>query len=497
MAFLPVLLALLLPVSAAGIAPAAPTVGTERESTGARASASYCEDFAKRQIGLADRLLGQSNYSRALKVLNSTADNCDRDFVREKLYDVLSEWYGAIRGNGPGQLREFLGVLSAQDHLSAAQRARLERRIEAHVQNMIGGTFDGGEYEAAYELCQTFSRYADENFETEYYCGTAADNVGTEAAAMDAYAWLLENWTEDQSLATWEEVAGTLESLYLLNGRFPSSYDLARRMAERNPSPSAILSTLISARGNFLAPLLRVGAVFYDQSPGEEALSHVDTEMQRVGFPKYVRAFYVLGEDGTVDRGMYGSEANAPSEALLEKASGEVSLLRASGDSNLAWLVSPVNSRYLILEFGVATTPEENVRLENIQANVESDEQWRKLYQLEYTETYPASGSAIGTLLGGALIAEAGFSAYDEIFDDSPILAYYCVQNGSAEIEESHSFSRSRLGYGGDEWERTSTTPALYHQAVQYAGQSMREVVWPNFVNDEWAGVIRIGLVQS
>ena len=497
MAFLSVLLALLLPGSAADAAPASTTAGGERTPAGVRAPASYCEDFARRQIGLADRLLGQANYSRAVKVLNSTADNCDRDFVREKLYEVMSEWYGAVRGNGPGPLRQFLGVLAAQDYLSAAQRARLERRVEGRVQTMIGGTFDGGEFEATYELCRTFSEYADETFETEYYCGTAADSVGAQGAAMSSFAWLLDNWNEEQSLATWEEVAGTLESLYLLNGRFRASYELARRKAERTSSPDAILSSLIAARGNFLAPLLRVGAIFYDQTPGEEALSHVDAEMQRVGFPKYVRAFYVLEEDGSVDRGMYGSEANAPSGALLEKASGEVSLLRSAGDSNLAWLVSPVNSRYLILEFGVATTPEENVRLESIQETIESDEQWRKLYQLEYTETYPATGSAIGTFLGGALIANAGFTAYDEIFDDSSVLSYYSVQNGSAGIEESFDFDRSRLGYGGDEWERTSTTPALYHHAVEYAGQSMREVVWPHFVDDEWAGVVRIGLVQS
>jgi hypothetical protein len=163
----------------------------------------------------------------------------------------------------------------------------------------------------------------------------------------------------------------------------------------------------------------------------------------------------------------------------------------------LAWLVSPLGSGYLVLEFGIATTAEENVRLETIQENVESDGQWQKLYQLEFAETSPASGSAIGTLLGGAALTDADFDAYDAIFDDSPVLTYYCIQNDSEGIEESYNFNRSDLEYGEDEWTRTSNTPALYHHEIQYGGQSVREVVWPKFVDENWTGVVRVGLVHS
>ena len=472
----------------------APTVPDR--SSAARPAAAYCEDFAKRQIGLADRLLRESNYSRAVKVLNSTAENCDRDFVREKLFEALGQWYGILSGRGVGGLQEFLAIVSNQTNLTSAQRSRLEAEVQSDVRSMIAQTFRGSEYEATYELCETFPGFTQDAFETRYACGSAADQIGAEAMAMQSYAWLLDNWSSDQPPRPWTEIARELESMYLLNGRFRAAYDLGRERAARDPAPETILSTLISARGNFLAPLLRVGATFYESQPGDEAMSHVDAEMQRVDFPSYVRAFYVLDEERSVQRGMYGSGADPPSAALLEQASGAVSLLRAS-NSNLAWLVSPVGARYLVLEFGVATTPEENVRLEGIQSNVESDEQWQKLYQLEYTETYPASGSAIGTLLGGAVLAGEGFGGYEEVFGDSSVLSYYCIQSESADIVRSHAFAQSELGYGGDEWDRTSSTPALYHHAIQYAGQSMHEVVWPNFVDDEWAGVIRIGLVQS
>lgn len=460
-------------------------------------SSSYCEDFAKRQVSLADRLLEQSNFSRAIKVLNSTAKNCDRDFVREKLAEVMSDWFGTVRSQGSGALQQYVNVLSDQTYLTSAQRSQLTQQVEAHARSLIRQEFNAEEYSAAYRLCRAYPGYVDENFRAEYYCGTSALELNADQTAMNAYAWMLDNWSASQSPITWEEAANTLEELYFLNGRFRASYVLARQMAVRNPTPKAILSSLISIRGNFLSPLLHVGAAFYGEQPSNTALNHVGTEMQRVSFPKYVDAFYLLASDGSVVRGMYGSEANQPSNALLETATGSVSLLQSSDQTNKAWLVSTIGSRYLVLEFGIATTPEESVRLETIHENVDSDTQWRKLYQLEFAETSPASGSAIGTILSGAALASADFEVYDAIFDDSPILTYYCIQNDSDGIEESYNFNRSNLGYGEGEWTRTSSTPALYHHEVQYSGQSVREVVWPNFVDDNWTGVVRVGLAQS
>ena len=488
MAFLCFILGLLLLPSSAGASVArAPT---------SPATASYCEQFAKRQVNLADRLVGNANYSRALKVLNSTADNCDRSFVREKIYEVLTSWYGAIDGSNPDQVRQFQSILSNQSYISSAQRSRLEQLIRSDVRDLLARTFEADDRETAYDLCQSFSEFADNHFESEYYCGASAEALGSEGRAIASYAWLLDNWDDSQSLVNWMELADTLQSLYLLNGRFRASFDLTRRMAVREPSPDLLLSSLMSARSHFLEPVLEVGAVFYGSPSTDAALRHVDTEMQRVQFPDYVQALYLLAPDGSVERGMYGSEANAPGAAQLAKASG-VSLLRGEDDSSVAWLVHPVGDRHLILELGTATSPEESVRLERVQANVDSDQQWEQLYQLEYSETYPASGSAVGVLLGGAHLGDEDFDGYEAIFDDSPTLAYYCIQNGSAIIETSHNFRESRLGYGNDEWERTSNTPALYHHRIEYEGQPMREVVWPDFVNDEWNGVIRIGLVQS
>jgi hypothetical protein len=456
-----------------------------------------CEDFAQRQIKLAERLQRQSNYTRALKVLNSTANNCDIEAVREKIVEVLGEWYSVVRGQGSGAIRQFMGVLDNQSHVSSAQKERFKRRIEGQVQALIEREYRAEEYEATYRLCRSYPAFASEDFESEYYCGSAAEEVGADGVAMNSYQWLVQNWNENQSLASWTETASRLENLYFLNGRFREAYELARQRARRDPSPQVVLSSLVSARGHFLSPVLRAGAAFYENQPPQAALSLVETELQRVNFPKYVKAIYLLGSDGSLEKGMYGTEANEPSTSLLDTASGAVSLLQSKGESNLAWLVSPVGDRFLVLEFGIATTPEENVRLETVLENIQSDEQWQKLYNLESTETSPAAGSAVGTILSGVSVGDQDLAPYRNIFDDSPLLTYYCIQDNTGTVIESYNFDRANLGYGDNLWQETSNTPALYHHLIQYSGEPVREVVWPKFVDENWTGVVRVGLTRG
>lgn len=456
-----------------------------------------CEDFANRQIRIAERQLQGSNYSRALKVLNRTAENCDIEPVRKKIVEVLNGWYGEIQGQGPDALQRFLGVLTNQTYVNPDTKSQFKRRIGTRIRALIEQEFQGGNFQEAYALCRKNTDFVADNFESRYYCGSSAEEIGVSSVVMESYRWLIQNWRDDQSLTTWSEIASPLEDLYFLNGRFQAAYRLARRRARRDPSPEAILSSLVSIRGQFLSPVLQAGAIFYGNQPSQSALSHVGDEMQRVNFPEYVSAFYILASDGSVERGMYGQEANQPSSSLLQKATGPVSLLKSTENSTQAWLVSSLDERFLVLEFGIATTPEENARLETVYENIENDDKWNQLYDLESTETTPATGSAVGTLLSGASLDGQDLASYDRIFDASPLLAYYCIQNGNGGIDQSHNFDQDNLAYGDEEWDRTSTTPALYHHVIQYSGQSVREVLWPKFVDEEWVGIVRVGLRPS
>lgn len=457
--------------------------------------APACEDFAQRQVQLADRILQQSNYARSLKVLNSTAKNCDIELVREKIVEVLEEWYGTVRAqNSNSAIRQFRNVLANQSYISSAQKSRFERRMSSQVQTMIRREYDAENFRAAQRLCRSYPDYSSDNFESQYYCGASALETGASESAMESFQWLVQNWKEDQSLTNWSELTGRLEKLYFLNGQFRAAYELARKQSRRDPSPKAVLSSLISVRGQFLSPVLRTGVNFYDGTPAQASLSVVRTEMQRVNFPKYVKAIYLLASDGSVEDGIYGSEANQPGPSLLETASGTVSLLQSAEESSLAWLVSPVGNRFFVLEFGVATTPDENARLETVLNNIGDDQQWEKLYDLEFKKTAPATGSAVATFLSGFSLRNEDWGSYDALFDDSSLLTYYCIQDQSGTATESFNFGRANLGYGDSEWKRTSNTPALYHHSVEYGGESIREVVWPRFVDENWTGVVRVGL---
>ncbi|PSQ95456.1 MAG: hypothetical protein BRD55_10495 [Bacteroidetes bacterium SW_9_63_38] len=455
-----------------------------------------CESFARRQMKLSDRLLKRSNYSRAMKVLNSTLSNCKKEFVQEKLFETMKEWYRVARQGSTSEFQSYISAVSEQKYITPNQRSLLEQRIQSHLLSLLDQEFSLDNYKQVYQICRRYPLYTNENFRGEYYCGTAAEKLGAVGKARSSYNWLLANW-ESQSLIDRVTLTKKLESMYLRVGQFDRAYEMAREIAIKEGTPESIISTLISIRGNFLAPFLTSSAHFYKQQPSDEASRHIDRELPRVSFPRYVRAFYFLDSGGSLDRGMFGGGATKPPAQLLETVSGSVSILRGEKVSNLAWLVTPVGSRYLVLEFSVTTTPEENVRLENVQQNVKDEAQWDKLYSLEFEKTSPAVGSAIGTVFGAANIDGANFAAYDEIFDDSSVLSYYCIQNSSEEIEESFNLNRSKLEYDESTWNRTSNTPALYHHSITYDGMSLREVVWPNFVDGSWTGVVRVGLVQS
>ena len=460
-------------------------------------SLEVCEDFANRQIGIVDRLLNQSNYSRALKVLNRTVENCDREFVHEKLVEVFDAWYNDVRASGSSSdVRHFNNVVSNNPHLSSGQKARFDSRIQSYVSSLIRQQSTAQNYEETYQTCQSYPGYSDTNFEVQYYCGSSALELGKKWKAISAYAWMIENWDESQSLTTWETASSTLKELYFLTGRFARAQDLARTVAIRDGSPESLLASLISIRATYLSPILEAGGAFFQDAPSESALTQVDTEMRRIQFPEYVNAFYIFTEERSVKRGMHGNEATPPSASLLEKATGRVSLLQSPNNQNRAWLVSPIETGHLILEFGTATTPDETVRLESLHQNITSDKHWNRLYNFEFKQTSPTTGSGVATILGGAYLGDKDLRSYNSVFDNSPVVNYYCIQNASGEIEESRNFARAKLAYGDSGWQRTSNTPALYHHSIEYGGEPLREVVWPTYVNEEWSGVIRIGLAR-
>ncbi len=460
---------------------------------------SGCEDFARRQMKLAGRLMEQENYTRALKVLNSTMDNCEREFIQKRIYKAMNKWYESVaRSGSTSEFREFENTLASQKYLNSAQKNRLERRLQGFVKSLIRSRYESENYDATYRMCRKYSNAAENNFELQYFCGSSAEKLGAVGVAMGSYSWMLDNWNDNQSVTTWGDIAGKLESLYYRNGRFEAGYELARKTATLDPSPPSLLSTLLSMRATFLAPVADVARAFFEKQPGTDAVTHFNSEMQRVGLPNYVKSMYMLRPDGGLLRGMYGKEANQPSASLLGKVGESTALLTPEeGRPRRAWIVTPVESRYLVIEFNTETTPKENILLENVLSNVRSDREWESLYNLQFENTAPGAGSAIATMLSASFIGGNNFDVYDKIFEASPILLYYSLQNEAEEIKESHNFNRSNLGYGEKEWERSSTTPALFHHSIEYNEQPVREVVWPNFVNDQWSGVIRVGFVQS
>lgn len=460
-------------------------------------STQQCEDMANRQIRLADQQLGQNSFQRALRVLNRTAENCDIPVVREKIVEVLEQWYGFIQRYGEASnIRQFNSAISNQQYISSSQRDQFSARVDAQVEGLIRQRFQNEDHQSAHRTCQSFSQFVGDSFEMNYYCGTSARSIGAWSTALSSYEWMWEHWSGNQSLIEREELATALKELYFGSAQFQKAYEFFQEWTLQEPTPEHLLSSLTSIRGDFLEPLVHLGAIFFEVQSSSSTEEYISKEMARVNFPSFIQAFYIVSESGEVGPILYGEEGDvsSPSPSRLRQTPGGTSLLESSNSH--MWMVHPSSNGYLALQFTRSTSPDENVRLEALHEDVQNEEAWQRLYSFEFTETYPAIGSAVATLVGGAYLEDMSMNSIQNIFDAKPSLRYYCLQNDSGDIVASHSFSRSNLGYGEGGWVRTSNTPALFHHSVEYNGASIREVIWPRYIDKEWTGVARVGIAR-
>jgi hypothetical protein len=309
---------------------------------------------------------------------------------------------------------------------------------------------------------------------------------------------MVDNWTSNQSYLTRQDAFQRLKELYLITTRFDRGFEVAKRVAQNDPTPDNLLASLTAVRGRYLEPIARVAQQLFTGNPPQTARQHVAREMKSVKFPSYVESIYLMSTSGQAGSAFYGPDATAPpSASLIERDAGDVSLLLSTGETDRAWIVTRVDGQYFVLQFGQQTSPEENVILEGLLENAGDEERWTNLYNHEFTATYPATGSAVATLLGGAYLADASLAPYESIFDAMPVLQYFCIQNKQGGIVDSHAFSREQIQYDDGVWNRTSETPALFHHTVQRGEESLREVVWPTYEGETWSGVVRVGISNS
>jgi hypothetical protein len=482
------------PASAGGT-----TVGGTTASTSFIQSSDDCGRFSERQMTLADDLLEDNDFTGALKALNRAAESCDSGEIRERIASVMGSWHRFIRRYGsPADLEGYLGVLSNQPHLEAGARSALADAAAETIASFITEAYDAERFERANGLCGSFSPYIDDVARLRYVCGASAEAVGELRAAASDYRWVMNNWTDEVPVANRDSVARALSEVYLLTAQFGQALTASRDVAARNPNPEVLLGALGAIRGKFLEPAARGLQVMLSGSPSPAALAHVRSEMERIDFPPYVGGIYTTDGSGGTQRTFYeGGTISPPPAEEMAAATGSVSLLRSGPRRGPMWILTPVDDRYLVVQFDTSTEAEENVILENLLEAPTDDEEWTRLYDYEYDRTSPATGSVVATLVGGTYLADGQVSRFDGVFDDQAVLDYYCVQNGAGEVVATHRFSRSEITYEDGAWERSSETPALYRHEVKKDGRPMREVVWPTYDGEDWSGVVRVGLTSD
>ncbi|PEN13983.1 hypothetical protein CRI94_08005 [Longibacter salinarum] len=457
-----------------------------------------CEDFAGRQINLANRQIRANNFSAALRVLQTAAENCDIPRVRNKIEDTLSRWYRSFGSRAStGQISQFLRVVENQSYLPDGARTRFRSTISGDLASSVTSAFENKNYRDATVYCRNFPSLTKQSFTLYYYCGEAARQVRAYGAAASRYRWMLDNWSTDQNALSWDTAAERLTKLYLVQTNFEQAFSLSKRLATRDAQPETIMTAVMAARGRMLEPIARVGNQLLDGVTAGPAMSYAKTSFPRIRFPEYVESIYTVTGALSADVAFYGADdARLPSSSLVETASGTVSLL-SSDDGKRAWLISPIDTGYLLVQYDRATVPEENVILESLLSNIQDESEWQALYDYEFRSAYPGTGSSVATLLGAAYLAGDNVEAFNNVIDGLSVIEYYAVQNQSGEVITSRSFERGQIDYTDSEWSKTSKTPALYHHQVTQNGTPLREVVWPLYDDKQWSGVVRVGITSE
>jgi hypothetical protein len=246
-----------------------------------------------------------------------------------------------------------------------------------------------------------------------------------------------------------------------------------------------------------LEPIARLGRTLLDGVTATRSMSYVKTSFPRIRFPEYVESVYTVSGDLNADIAFYGADdARLPSASLVESAAGNVSMMSAE-DGGRAWLIAPIDTGYLLVQYSRDTVPEENVLLESVLSNIQEESEWKALYDYEFSSTYPATGSAVATLLGAAYLAGDTVASFDDGVDRLSALDFYAVQDQDGTIVASHAYQRAQIDYTDAEWSKTSKTPALYHHEVTKNGTPLREVVWPLYDDERWTGVVRVGITSE
>lgn len=458
---------------------------------------TQCEDFAGRQIRLADRQIRRDNYNAALKVLNTAAKNCDIPEVRDKIESVLTTWWNTIHRTGsPDRLSSFMSTVQSQPYLPNGAEGRFAARLTQSLSDRIENAFAEDDYASAHRLCRPFASYTDTSFLQYYRCGESARQVGANATAASRYEWLLSNWDSEPSDVSWSDAASRLSDLYMKTARFDDAFGLTKRVAARDTEPGTLLRAVTAVRASMLEPIARVGHVLFQGMTPDRAVSYAKTGMSRVRFPQFVESVYTVTPDLGADIAFYGADdARLPSAAAVSSANGTISLLQ-SENARRAWIITPINAGYLFVQFSQKTVAEENVILESLLSDIQNESEWNALYDYEFTATYPATGSAVATLLGAAYLSQGSVNAYQSVFNQAPVLDYFGVQNEDGDIVAAHAYARDQMDYTDGEWSKTSQTPALYHHEVTKNDTPLREVVWPMYDDQQWSGVVRVGIIS-
>jgi hypothetical protein len=391
----------------------------------------------------------------------------------------------SLLNNYAGAAAEYLNVYNFDKERNIADS------VTRYASLALKSFYEAGNFLQGYATGNRYFSFISSSFANRYRYAASSFEARHYIAALNNFEWLLNNWTDNQNLVKWEKVHEMVVTLYALNNQFDNALDHFQRYYRSNDDDDKFLRNYLAVlRAKYLFPFINV--IQQVSSPSAvQALNGV----QALKPPEFITGVFVYnaarktisaeynpGKSKIPDLGFVVSYANFPMFTFK--------------DQNY-WMVNKKGDDYYAVLFSHQLNIIENNYYAEVRRKPDMVEPWADLYVHQRTLINRFVAAITTALLqieygAGNLMAPDQFGKQLQQLDN---IHYVVFHNEKGEIATSYKFVKSACNFTDMNWEKSSTTMALFSQDITSGSRSITDIASPLFVGGSRKGVFRIGFI--
>lgn len=430
----------------------------------------------RRELAPLDSLIFLNDMLVALEPTNS---------VLQKESHLLLALKSSSLNNYPEAAAQYLNVYDFDKERNFADS------VTRYASIALKSFYEAGNYSQGYAIGNRYFNFISSSFANRYRYAASSFEARHYIAALNNYEWLLNNWTDNQSLVKWEKAHEMVVTLYALNNKFDHALVHFQRYYRSNPDDDTFLQNYLAVlRAKYLFPLINVTGNL-SSSATVEALSGVPSLIA----PEFISGVFVYnaarktttaqynpGKSKIPDLGFVVNYANFPMFAFK--------------DQNY-WLVNRKGDDFFVVIFSHQLNLTENNYYAEVRKKPNMVEPWADLYEHQRAVVIRFVASITTALLqieyaAGNRMAPDNFAKQLQQLDN---IHYVVFHNEKGEVAGNYNFVKSASNFTDLNWERSSATMALFSQDIKVGERSITDIATPLYVDGSRKGVFRIGFI--